>query len=97
MDQRTIVGLIFAAAMVLLAYRLGYQAGKSDGHEEGRKSGTREVSIRAYAVGYDRGKRARDEEHHQEEDAAPPAKPAFGCLVVLGIAIVPALSCWLFS
>ena len=70
-----IAGIFFIAG-VSLAYWRGYATGKREGFEEGKSAGKREGSVKAFAVGYDRGKHEREVEKKKEEE--PPPKK--GCM-----------------
>ena len=53
------LALVILAGLCLVAYLFGYEAGKQAGREAGHESGKKEGAVRAFAVGYDRGKRER--------------------------------------
>lgn len=57
-------GAVLAAISVLVAYRIGFQsgfaAGKEAGFGDGKRAGKKEGAVRAYAVGFDRGKRSHE-------------------------------------
>lgn len=75
------MGLVVIALGMLIAYQLGYSAGSREGFEQGRQEGKREGSVRAYAVGYDRGRHDRQTKEKEasaaENDSAMAAKPAW--------------------
>lgn len=85
------VGLLIAAVCVIAAYysgfRAGFSAGRNDGFDDGKREGAREGSIRAYAVGFDRGRRRSG---HADEDGHPPrtAKIAGLAGIVLAVAVL---------
>ena len=86
----TLIAIVVATAAIgmLLAYRLGYSAGRQDGFEDGRKEGKKEGSIKAYAVGYDRGKHDRDAKSEPDESEKKHASP-FGCALLLAVTSLP--------
>ena len=101
MSTAPLFGALLAAAAVYSAYRLGYRSGFDDGRDagfqDGKKEGTKLGSLRGYAIGFDRGKRARPEPT-EEVDVAPPAPAASNWrmgLLVLIVAI--AMVFWLAS
>lgn len=55
------LALVVISGVCLVAYLLGFNAGRDEGHNqghsEGREQGKKEGSVRAFAVGFDRGKR----------------------------------------
>jgi hypothetical protein len=55
---------------MLLAYYVGFGVGRREGYEQGHRDGKRDGSIRAYAVGYDRGR------HDRQAKATPADEPA---------------------
>jgi hypothetical protein len=77
--------LVVIVAGMLLAYYLGYSLGRHEGYEQGHQQGKREGAVRAYAVGYDRGRHDRKvKQSEAEEAAAAEAKPrGSGCLLWL--------------
>ena len=81
-----IAGIFFIAG-ISLAYLRGYATGKKDGFEEGKSAGKKEASVKAFAVGYDRGKHDREVEHKEEEE--PPPKK--GCVVLILLVVTPTL------
>ena len=66
--------VIACAAGMIVAYHAGYQAGQRDGFDAGEKHGKKEASVKAFAVGYDRGKHDRETEKAKSEAAAPKPK-----------------------
>ena len=88
--------LVVIVVGMLLAYYIGYTVGRREGFDQGRQEGKREGAVRAYAVGYDRGRhdrKAKQTDADAAEEVA--AKPfASGCghwllpLVVVLLAIV---------
>ncbi len=93
-------GVILAVVAVFLAYYMGFAngvaIGRDEGFHDGRRDGKREGSIRAYAVGFDRGKRARDEDEDDEEDEEEEIGHGDGAPPNLGFAIV-AVAAGLFA
>jgi membrane protein YqaA with SNARE-associated domain len=81
----TVIAIVVAACSLgmLIAYYLGYYAGKREGFESGLDKGKKESAVKAYAVGYDRGK--HDREAKKEEE--PPARGCFGVIAVLTVLI----------
>ena len=85
------LALILLVGALLAAYLFGVSTGRSEGHDTGRREGQRLGAIRAYGVGYDRGKR-------QREKAADEAKedtkkmPGYFTLLVIVVTTVVALS-----
>lgn len=81
------LGLVVLVGVCLVAYLLGFSAGKDEGHtkghDEGRQKGKKEGAVRAFAVGYDRGKREREEEEGGNEDDGDRASDGPSWLVVL--------------
>ena len=64
--------VVIISAGMIVAYHVGYSVGYRDAFAKGRADGKREGSVRAYAVGYDRGRHNRKlaEEAEQQEDAS---------------------------
>lgn len=62
MGSFSVLGIIVAVVAVVAAYYAGYSngraVGRDEGFGEGKQEGSREGAMRAYAVGFDRGKRA---------------------------------------
>jgi Flp pilus assembly protein TadB len=65
------LALILVVAIILFAYSAGFSEGKTEGQGEGHARGKKEGAVRAFAVGYDRGKRERDDDDEDEEESAP--------------------------
>lgn len=61
--------VVIVASGMLVAYYVGFAAGRRDGYEAGRQDGKRERSLRAYAVGYDRGRHDRQAKQDESEEA----------------------------
>lgn len=79
--------LIFVVVMALLTYYAGFSVGKTEGQDEGHARGKKEGAVRAFAVGYDRGKREREEEDQDDGEEEAPSDGAsllVFCLLVLG-------------
>lgn len=79
--------VVFTALGMLLGYYLGYAAGQKEGYERGHREGKQAGAVRAFAVGYDRGRHDREAKQQQQEE--PPAKglrwrPIFGAIVLAG-------------
>lgn len=90
------IGVVAAILCVLAAYGLGYSAGYSkgrgDGFDDGKREGAKESSSRAFAVGFDRGKRAASQ--------PPPPEPEpqrKGCLILVLLASNVAAFGWAIS
>ena len=82
--------LIAVVAGLLVAYLAGHAAGKREGFREGQNSGKKEAAMKAYAVGFDRGKRQREEGSDATRDETQPR----GCSAVfflLGLTTVVCL------
>ena len=102
MGNAPLLGALLAAVAVYTAYRLGYRSGFADGRDagfqDGKKEGTKLGSMRGYAIGFDRGKRARPEpeEEAEDEEPAPLASGSWrtGLLVLL---VAMAAVFWLAS
>ena len=87
------LALVILVGVSLVAYLFGFATGKSqgldEGHEKGKKEGKKEGSIRAFAVGYDRGK--REDQQPSSEDVGP-SKPSWSILFLLVVVTVVALT-----
>jgi hypothetical protein len=96
MNLTPAIGVVAAILCVLAAYGLGYSAGYSkgrgDGFEDGKREGAKESSARAFAVGFDRGKRAANQPLPPEPE---PQKK--GCLIFLLLASNAAALGWAIS
>ena len=83
MDQLPkVIGLAAIVFAVVVAYYLGFKQGKKSGKDAGFSEGKREGSKRGFLVGYDRGKRAREE---KDDSGAEPSKSK-GCAIVFLLA-----------
>jgi hypothetical protein len=70
------LGAMLVAIMVggmLLTYHIGYTVGRREGWAQGRSEGKREGAVRAYAVGYDRGRHERQAKQSEAADSTPSA------------------------
>jgi len=69
----TLIAMVVAVIVIgmLLAYYVGYAVGRREGFEAGHQSGKREGSVRAYAVGYDRGRHDRQAKATPAGESAP--------------------------
>ncbi len=74
--------LIVIVIGMLLAYYLGYGVGRREGIEQGRAEGKREAAVRAYAVGYDRGRHDRKTKLSEAEET-PDKSEGRGCMLWL--------------
>jgi hypothetical protein len=72
----TLVAILLAVIVLgmLLAYYVGYSVGHREGHEQGFQAGKKEGSVRAFAVGYDRGRHERLAKQAEAEEPSPPPK-----------------------
>ncbi len=85
------LALILLVGVLLVAYLLGFSTGRSAWHDSGRREGKREGARRAYAVGYDRGKRGQ--EYAEDEATGGTEKNSgFFTLLVIVVMTVVALS-----
>ncbi|MCP4189872.1 MAG: hypothetical protein GY768_04510 [Planctomycetaceae bacterium] len=75
--------VIIAALGMLLGYQLGFSAGKRSGFDKGHRDGKKEGSVKAYAVGYDRGRHDREVKKKEEEgeERSRPGLARLGCSV----------------
>lgn len=85
MSSIVAVVTILVVCSLLIAYQIGFVAGKREGFEDGRKKGKHEGSVKAFSVGYDRGRRER-EPPNKEEDADDDSG---GCAAVIVLLIIP--------
>jgi hypothetical protein len=98
----TLIAMLLAVLVsgMLIAYYVGFTAGRHEGFERGRQEGKREGSIRAYAVGYDRGRHERQTKEATTVEAESPhitwqRWSGWIVLVVLSLlAIVAAAVAW---
>ena len=81
--------LVVIVIGMLLAYYMGYTVGRREGFEQGRQAGKREAAVRAYAVGYDRGRHDRKAKQPESEasDDVSSNRLAGGC----GLWLLPVL------
>jgi hypothetical protein len=96
----SVFGIIIAVVAVFAAYYIGYSSGlavgREQGFDEGKQEGSRTGSMRAYAVGFDRGKRAREEKEDDDDGDGDRSSSRMGlaiCAVTLGLL----LCLWLSS
>jgi hypothetical protein len=80
------LGAMLLTVMVvgmLLTYHIGYSVGRREGWAQGRSEGKREGAVRAYAVGYDRGRHDRQVKQADSPDSTPVMSrgAAQGCLL----------------
>ena len=68
MSNLIAIFVIVAAIGMLIAYYLGYSAGQQKGREQGHQEGKEAGSIRAFAVGYDRGRHDREVKQQEEQE-----------------------------
>lgn len=62
--------ILVVALGMLVAYYLGYSIGRAEGFGAGFAAGKKEGAVKAYAVGYDRGRHDRQTKANEVE--APP-------------------------
>lgn len=79
--------------MYLFGYEAGREVGRKEGHDEGHRQGKQDGAVKAFAVGYDRGKRERDDEEEHVEET--PQQPSF--IFLAFVALVTALLLSLFG
>lgn len=92
--------LVVLSGICLIAYLFGFSAGRTqgrrsgheEGHEEGKKEGRKEESIRAFAVGYDRGKREGRDKAEGEKASSTPGLLSLLFVVILTIIALTVLS-----
>jgi len=83
MDQLPkVIGLAAIVFAVVVAYYLGFKQGKKAGKDAGFSEGKREGSKRGFLVGYDRGKRVREEKLDSDEESSK----SKGCAIVFLLA-----------
>lgn len=79
------VALLLLSCGALAGYLYGYRQGKRDGFEAGKSTGKdeakREASIRAFAAGYERGKRKAGAPNQNSGSG-------WGCLVMVAALII---------
>ncbi|MCA9149522.1 MAG: Yae1 family protein [Planctomycetales bacterium] len=63
--------VIVVALGMLVAYQLGYAVGRREGFDDGFNSGKKKGAVKAYAVGYDRGRHDREAKAAEENPAEP--------------------------
>ena len=68
MSNLIAIFVILAATGMLIAYYLGYSAGQQKGREQGHQEGKEAGSVRAFAVGYDRGRHDREVKEREEQE-----------------------------
>lgn len=85
MNPLASLALVVLAGLCLVAYLFGYEAGRSAGQDEGHKKGKKDGAVRAFAVGYDRGKRERGDDEDEEDYSGP------SWIVLLTIALATAM------
>ena len=86
MNPLASLALVVLAGLCLVAYLFGYEAGRSAGQDEGHKKGKKDGAVRAFAVGYDRGKRERGDDEDGDEGYSGPS-----WIVLLTIALATAM------
>lgn len=79
-----------SALGMLIAYQMGFAAGKQEGFDSGRRKGKKEAATKAYAVGYDRGRHDRESKKNEDEDGEDSRPFArVGCAFFLCLGILP--------
>lgn len=80
--------VVVGALGMLIGYQLGYSAGQKTGYDRGHNDGKQAGSVRAFAVGYDRGRHDREVKQREEsEDSAAsrfPRPPVVGLILLVG-------------
>lgn len=72
--------LVIIVVGMLLSYYVGYSIGRKEGFESGHAAGKKEGSVRAFAVGYDRGRHDRQtKQQADEEEKAKSSDTTRGC------------------
>lgn len=90
MSTTIAIFVAIAAIGMLIAYQLGFAAGKQEGFDSGRKEGKKEASVKAFAVGYDRGRRDRESQKSDDEgDEGSGPFARLGCVIVLCLGFLP--------
>jgi hypothetical protein len=79
------IAVAICAAGMLASYYWGYNAGKREGFEAGRDQGKKEGSVKAFAVGYDRGRHDRDVKKPEE---APQKRGCLPTVVILAALVL---------
>lgn len=93
------LALVVITGVCLVAYLFGFNAGRDEGHDkghsEGREQGKKEGSVRAFAVGFDRGKRQalaeKEEGDKGDESNNRLSLPAFILIIILTVAVLTLL------
>ena len=81
--------LVIIAVGMLIAYYIGYTTGHREGYECGHADGKRAGSVRAYAVGYDRGRHNRKAAvESAEQDPGPPARRKWARPVIVSLILI---------
>lgn len=88
------VFIIVAAVGMLAGYQLGFSAGKRSGFEAGHKDGKKEGSVKAYAVGYDRGRHDREakKKEDEQENGSKFSLPRMGCGIFFCLICLPVIA-----
>lgn len=79
--------VVFTALGILLGYYRGYAAGQKEGYERGHRDGKQAGAVRAFAVGYDRGRHDREAKQQQPEEPPPQSlrwRPLVSAIVLAG-------------
>lgn len=84
MNPLASLALVVVAGLCLVAYLFGYEAGRLAGQDEGHKRGKKDGAVRAFAVGYDRGKRERGED--EEDEIEEQSGPSWSVFLVIALA-----------
>ncbi len=77
--------VVFTAFGMLMGYYLGYSAGQKEGYDRGHREGKQSGSVRAFAVGYDRGRHDREAKEQQAQPPPPQGlrwRPLVGAIVL---------------
>jgi len=88
--------LVVISGLCLVVYLLGFTAGENEGRsvgrDEGHQQGKKDGAVRAFAVGYDRGRRERAEEEGKEEDDEPVVTSGPNLTIAVTLAVVTVLA-----
>ena len=86
--------VIIATVGMLAGYQLGFSAGKRSGFDKGHRDGKKEGSVKAYAVGYDRGRHNREVKKKDEESQARSTFgfARLGCSVFFCLFLLPVVA-----
>jgi hypothetical protein len=86
MSSAIAILIVVGALGMLIGYQLGYSAGHKSGYDRGHNEGKHAGAVRAFAVGYDRGR--HDREVKQQEESDKPEGHRFRRPPVLGLVLL---------